>query len=531
MDSNTTAHRDACYIATVRPSELVPFHLPDTRLERSLRVDFGSSWYLSPSFAADIPGEYLLTINPARDLRMLPPVSSRGAPIYSVSIPSAGQTDEWKGELGVWFETEPWGRERSVIVKGVKPGSYASTFTDIAVGDELIMIDATPIDSLTFVDAMKYMKNRLAAVNELIICTDQSPKPSQFQLMMTKKKKLSHKPQAEKTASTNNGVTLTFLTQEERLRRLRRAAVWKNDAKLLRESTNISKVLKSEMIPEIDHASTSTRGACSDEVLVEMKFLFQSVFVFVRAPDPMDPPHRIINRSLHWRIYYRQRSCDSHPWRCLAPGDSATYTWEEPMKAKKLSVRVGIDDWNEDEMNTQDGVAKDVIDEIDTKCTLRSAMPFLSYRFIKNEEAGYFGTTKIINLDEIGYMDKLPCPSFRKERSLMCQVDTEGATRVLIVSDDVIGVQATDETIVRRHLESVRKEISFHEYVRKEIRSLRETMVLLKTPYNEPSINFVRDSRIVRPTIVENVAEIHCSQVNSEAIEHELHELVDYDEG
>ena len=109
VDSNsTTAHHTACYIATVHPSELVTFHLPDTRADRLLRVDYGSSWNLSSSFPADEPGEYFLPMSLARDIRMLPTVSTRAAPVYTVTLPPPD--DEWNGELGVWFETE-WGRE------------------------------------------------------------------------------------------------------------------------------------------------------------------------------------------------------------------------------------------------------------------------------------------------------------------------------------------------------------------------------------------------------------------------------------
>ena len=158
MDARTTAHRDACFIATVHPSELVAFHLPDTRLERLLRVDYGPSWYLSPSFAADIPGEYVLAMSPSRDLRMLPHVTSRGAPVYSVTFPPPNN-NVWSGELGVWFETDPWGRERALIVKGIKEGSYSSYFTDIIVGDQLIMIGDISVEQLTFDQAMKYLKS------------------------------------------------------------------------------------------------------------------------------------------------------------------------------------------------------------------------------------------------------------------------------------------------------------------------------------------------------------------------------------
>ena len=165
MDDQTTAHRDACYIATVQPSDLVAFHLPDTRLERLLRVDYGSSWYLSPSFSADVPGEYVLAMSQARDLRMLPHVTSRGAPFYSVTFPPPNQEDTvWGGELGVWFETEPFRRERTLIVKGIKEGSYASYYTDIFVGDQLVMIDSIPVEQFTFDQAMKYLKSEYLSV-------------------------------------------------------------------------------------------------------------------------------------------------------------------------------------------------------------------------------------------------------------------------------------------------------------------------------------------------------------------------------
>jgi len=145
--------------------------------------------------------------------------------------------------------------------------------------------------------------------------------------------------------------------------------------------------------------------------------------------------------------------------------------------------------------------------------------------------------TKTVKLDEIGYRDKLPCPvqsdirhdtsNLKIERSLVCQVDTEGATRVLIVSDDVIGAQATNETIVRCHLANTRKEIGLLSNTRKEISALKETMT---------SLTIGRDSltKIAEGTGVPNdhdVAENIHRRANSDSIEYKLQELVDYDEG
>ena len=305
MDAQTTAHHDACFIATVCPSELVAFHLPDTRLERLLRVDFGPSWYLSPSFAADITREYVLAMNRARDLRMLPRVSSRGAPVYTVTLPPTN--NDWSGELGVWFETD-WGRDRTLIVKGIREGSYASYFTDIIVGDELIMIDAIPVEQLTFDEAMKYLKIRLAAAKEAAETRAIQSPTRPLQLIRTKSKIRVQRAGSNDTSanlSNDNGVTLTFLTLEERLRRLRRAAVSKNAMGPSVETTNTRNILKrKEEFQEIDRSTSLEQGDSSKDLLVDMKLFFQSVFIFLRAPDPEDPPHRIINRSLHWVVSF-----------------------------------------------------------------------------------------------------------------------------------------------------------------------------------------------------------------------------------
>jgi hypothetical protein len=155
--AETTAHHTACYISTIRPSELTAFHLPDTRLERLLRIEIGSGWNLSSSFPADTLGQHLLSLDRARDIQTLPHASTRAAPYFNVVLPPPD--GNWNGELGIWFETD-WGKDRSLIVKGTREGSYASYFTDIVVGDELVLIDDVPVTQFTFDEAMKYLKGK-----------------------------------------------------------------------------------------------------------------------------------------------------------------------------------------------------------------------------------------------------------------------------------------------------------------------------------------------------------------------------------
>ena len=45
---------------------------------------------------------------------------------------------------------------------------------------------------------------------------------------------------------------------------------------------------------------------------------------------------------MFYTVYFRQRACDGHPWHCLSPGESMSYLWEEPIKQKKLTIRVGL---------------------------------------------------------------------------------------------------------------------------------------------------------------------------------------------
>ena len=120
IPEGTLAHRNAFYINTVEPSGIIPFSLPDSRVERQLRIDLGGSWNLTASFSADLPGEINLAVTRATDLRLLNHVATRAAPKYKIIIPPPDDdSGAWDGELGVFFETE-WGSEkdRKIVVKG-----------------------------------------------------------------------------------------------------------------------------------------------------------------------------------------------------------------------------------------------------------------------------------------------------------------------------------------------------------------------------------------------------------------------------
>lgn len=214
-------------------------------------------------------GEHHLSLTRALDLRLLPKVSTRAAPVYTVTIPSPGK--EWDGELGTYFETD-WGRERTLIVKGVKESSYAAHWTDITVGDELLRIDDIPVEQLSFEEAIKLIKIRLSSVTDKAI-----------------KRKISA------VSEPKLSVVLTFMTFEERMRSLRRKAVIGRAVRMPMDSRRnlISK-----------NATEDSNMSQSKDLMVDMKFLYQSIFMFVQESKTNEPPHIIRNRSLKWAVSF-----------------------------------------------------------------------------------------------------------------------------------------------------------------------------------------------------------------------------------
>ena len=110
------------------------------------------------------------------------------------------------------------------------------------------------------------------------------------------------------------------------------------------------------------------------------------------------------------------------------------------MRSKKLSVKVGIGDWMESTSGRESSTQLRDHQQVKKK---KRKKPIFSFQFIENEEQGNFGPTETIRLEEIGYINSIPCPMQRGkvssggEESLLCQVDTEGSCRVLIINDEL----------------------------------------------------------------------------------------------
>lgn len=480
IPSGTTAHRSALYIKTVAPSEVLPFFLPDTRAERQLRLDLGGIWNISASFSSDLPGEHSLQVNRATDLRMLKHVSTRVAPKYRIVLPppEASGITEWDGELGVFFETD-WGADQRIIVKGTKRGHFAFNHTDIHVGDELLRIDGISVTGMTFADAMKLIKDRMALIrSESEQRRKQLKEGTRRQGML---RRIGHKrrysftpsqdvPVAETGDITSTQMVLTFRTLEERLRKLRLRGNSKNTPR----NQIIDGSQCNDQSP-VKHESSET------EILkVETKSIHNTMFIILRGPDEENPPFRLQNRTLKNVICFRQRGCEGHPWSFLFPGESQSYSWEEPMKSKKLTVRVAAKSQNissipEDERLTFEPSGSTEIDprlassESENKSArIARLKQTLAYQYVDSEESGGFGPPISVRLEEIGSKAWLPVPSsdsgrqlHRHQTFLNCEVDTDGGTRLLIISESTVAED--DRALLGQHLETLEKQISHEE--------------------------------------------------------------------
>jgi hypothetical protein len=410
-------------------------------------------------------------------------VSTRAAPKYKIVLPPPDDNSigEWDGELGIFFETD-WGGDRTIIVKGTKRGKYAFNHTDIHVGDELLRVDGVSVLRMSFAETMKLIKERLTYVASVKHQQKNAPKTPKRGFGRLTSRRFSaafgrQNAYEEANVAKPAHLTLTFRTFEERLRKLRlKAGTGEGNLNL-----NLAQ----------RRASGATKMAKVDGITVEMKSWHNTMFVVVREQDEENPLFRIQNRSINFIVFYRQRGCDGHPWNQLMPGESKPYSWEEPMKSKKLSVRVAAKSQDIFTLDGMDGSYASMSDiesdnnrfdensptPIDQDKPSSKAARFrqaFAQQFVDTEERGGYGPSISVRLEEIGYRSLLPIHTKvagRLQNYLNCEVDTDGGTRLLVVSDDS---GSLDEGIVlKRHLDTLKKQISYEQDRIAELNSLK----------------------------------------------------------
>lgn len=534
VELGTVAHKQALYIATIAEGDLVPFHLPDTRGDRQFRIDLGMRWNLTPSFNADVTGEHTLKIAKALDLRMLSHVNTRQSPHYKVTLPpEPADRSTWDGELGVWFETS-WGGDRKILVKGTKRGTHAFNNTEIRVGDELLKVDEQAVSQLSFSETMKLLKERLAFVSAAY--GRETVTNSNFRLPMSQRKIRRKTHKAMDTISENFNfdqppqIVLTFRTLEEQYRRVRVKAsaghVSRNLSMLEAHSRDRNGITSEGILPSTEKAVDK-----HPDIKVEMRAIHNSIFVVVRKQDTERPPYKIENRAINHFILFRQRGCDGFAWNILHPGESAVYTWEEPMRTHKLSVRVGLldvhyleEDENDNETtssNTEQESSE--LDKMERVAARRARLKqLLSSQYVETEDQSGFGTSTTVKLEEIGFKCELPCPPLRKgvynssEQVLNCYIDSDGGTRVLIVSNDK--GHEEESLSLQAHINSLNRLIREEEHRAECLRTLNMTIRRLFNERAESVSDKGIESISLQGTEKDRSYEAEISQIEAEAV-------------
>jgi hypothetical protein len=525
----TTAHRSALYITTVMPSELMPFNLPDSRSDRQLRVGVGAYFDLTSSFSADVPGEHTLRINHARDLRLLKHVTTRSSQQYDIKV---YPDDSFHGELGLWFETE-WGSDRSLIVKSVKRNSFAYNETDVHIGDELLHIDGSPVSQCLFNEAMLLLRSRLVEIKKSRLKSDQS-RPSGSIMRRSGVVKSQPAPSFAPTDDTGFSTApliLTFRTVEERLRRIRLKA-----ARTSRQKSSTGSHKRN-----VSNEGESEEGNSSQYLHAELRQLHNCNFLVLRETDRV--PYQIQNRTINSTLYFRQKGCDAHQWQCLRPGQSSSYTWEEPLRPKRLSVRVASESaflfsnarFDEDDADKEsqlnDFEMKDIQNKAGVAQQKQPSSSRLALGKVKDDEEEVFSVTITVRLEEIGWRDFLKTGPRESDQAKFLELEVQvlASTRVLVVHD---ASNERDEQQMTRQLDALKSHCLAEEHRIDRLKALRSSLIQKANPHgprrmesdagNSPIENFqsfLDEARTLMSDFVEESAISRCHQLQIEILE------------
>ena len=512
------ASRTGNFIGELGENRVSPFFLPDTRADRLLRLDLGPRYYCTSSFPADTPGMYHLPVRIPRDPSQLAHVSTRSSAEYDIKLPPVeSEGKAWEGELGVWFETD-WDH-KGVVVKGCKRNKFAFNHTDIRAGDILIQIDDRQVVSMSFDTCMETLKDRFKDIHA---DGNAKPLLLKFMTLEERMKKVRKKALNTQGGRAKGRKSDKRTSLEESFERgkdgfdqisttgtegkpgphVPQNPYNSNDSNSSVTSNNRSDNSKEDdddddaSVTSLDNdygnnldSPYTTKWAGSPvgqgnfdgvnnnpedddrkaavtihkkpamSVTADVATIGNSLFLTVAEANTEEPPYRIVNSSSTSVISFKQRNTDGHPWVYLQPGEAISYMWEEPMKPRKLNVRVC-------ELN--------VFGRLETSTHGKKNFWGVDGEY---DSKGSYGTCKVVKLDEIGFTDLVPRVGVKdetKSNSLWCSIYASGATKVLKVSnrESAFDERAAYDDYVKK----LTKEIRAVRDARDEIEKLREML-------------------------------------------------------
>ena len=428
-----------------------PYHLPAMFGERLITLQLEGGWHRSVVFSIDQIGVFNMEIKRRVNLATIQHVNTRGAPEY-VEVFPAMRT------LGVYFETD-WGEE-NIVVKSFQKNSFASTKTDIKVGDVLVSIDDEPVDGKQFELAMVLLRNKLAAdgcrarfrtVEEKIRLIRESALTSTVRGHRSVRRRLQGAPSNTNSAGSSNSNS-NHLSMHDMESNEDVSSTWQHEVYNHNRghSSNPSTTGTGHSSPRFDmdtadivtledkiqtsrhtlEAHSRERAREKDRIVlrVELRQVEASAMILVQELGPkVSAEYRIENKSVCYKLYYKQKGIVGNSWIMLNPGQSRSYVWEDPFKPHKLLVHSG-----DNVLSPSNNLAH---------ITSEQAGAFLTKRNGEDMVSAYWGylaginadQATVVNLDEIGSKEAL-FVSKQTDLKMVATVKSEGPTKILLIT-------------------------------------------------------------------------------------------------
>lgn len=420
-----------------------PYHLPAMFGERQIALQLDGGWHRSVAFSIDQIGVFNMEVKRRVNLANIQHVNTRGAPEYSEVVPPMRT-------LGVYFETD-WGEE-NIVVKGFQKGSFAALSTDIKVGDVLLSVDGECVDGKKFELAMVLMRNKLGSAEGCTLrfrTVEEKIRLIRDSALNTTnrhnkvRKRVHGTPGNAVGASGNHNSSMNEMDYFDDIGPPPHRTVQDLGAGCHDSIGSLGPGVKLDMDTfEMSHledhlhqtravlASQRARVRDKDRLVlrVELRQVESSAMIFVQELGAqVNAEYRIENKSVCYKLYYKQKGIVGNSWYMLNPGQSRSYVWEDPFKPHKLLVHSGDNVLSplEHHAHVASGQAGQFLTKHDGEDLVSAYWGYLAG--VNADQA------TVVNLDEIGSRETL-FVSHKTDMKMIATVKSEGPTKILLIT-------------------------------------------------------------------------------------------------
>lgn len=454
-----------------------PYHLPAMFGERQIALQLDGGWHRSVAFSIDQIGVFNMEVKRRVNLANIQHVNTRGAPEYSEDLPPMRT-------LGVYFETD-W-NEENIVVKGFQKGSFAAQSTDIKVGDVLLSVDDEEVDGKKFELAMNLIRHKLAAegctlrfrtVEEKIRLIRESALNTTNRHTKVRKRVHGTPGNAIGAGSSGSGFNHSASMNEMEFGDDSVGSSHKHPSDYVPSgggggggngggayaggagggayagaaagggaglsAVGFGQGVKLDMetfeMSHLEEHLHHTRAVVANQrarvrdkdrmvLRVELRQVESSAMIFVQELGAhVNAEYRIENKSVCYKLYYKQKGIMGNSWYMLNPGQSRSYVWEDPFKPHKLLVHSG----------------DNVLSPLDHRAHVASghAGQFLTKHDGEDLVSAYWGyiagvnadQATVVSLDEIGSRETM-FVSQKTDMKMIATVKSEGPTKILLIT-------------------------------------------------------------------------------------------------